>query len=71
MFKFAAMEKKTTNGHGGKRNNAGRTPVGENDKKEPLFIYPKKIIVKSLGGREAVKALCEAHLDRLHKKTLK
>ena len=47
--------------HGGKRQGAGRKAV--TDKKEPVFIYVKKSIIKKHGDVKAVKAFAEAALE--------
>lgn len=49
-----------TKKHGGKRPNAGRKEI--KDKKEPIFIYVPKSIIKKHGGKPAVKAFAETAL---------
>jgi hypothetical protein len=41
--------------HGGKRKGAGRK--GIKDKKEQLSIYPRKSVIKKVGGKNKAKEL--------------
>lgn len=50
-----------TKKHGGKRPGAGRKEV--KDKKEPIFIYVKKSVIKKHGGKPSVKAFAEAAVE--------
>ncbi len=43
------------NKHGGKRKGAGRK--GIKDKKEQLSIYPRKSVIKKVGGKNKAKEL--------------
>lgn len=49
-----------TKKHGGKRNGSGRKPVV--DKKQAVFVYIRKSVIKSNGGKKAVKRKLEAVL---------
>lgn len=55
-------------GRGGARKGAGRkSTLPEGEKKTALFIYPRNEEIEFLGGKDAVKAMCEAHVTKVYK----
>lgn len=56
-------------GGGGKRANAGRKP--KENKKQPISIYVRPSDIETIGGKDAVREVCNDAIDKEVKKKRK